>query len=231
MELAGRARYPRRVIKKTGLAFAAAAFALLPLVAASPANAAYEEQKLSLHNAIEELPLAAESRDGYQRTSFKHWIDEDRDGCSTRNEVLIAESRTPTEIGPGCKVLAGEWFSYYDQQTVTEPRGLDIDHMVPLAEAWDSGASQWTKERRQAYANDLDADRSLVAVTARTNRSKADQDPAQWMPPSGDAHCTYLSDWVATKLRWGLTVDTGEQAGLRQTARGCGNTTVEYTTA
>ncbi|WP_407702574.1 HNH endonuclease family protein [Streptomyces niger] len=99
--------------------------------------------------------------------------------------------------GERCKILSGEWFFYYDQHTVTDPKGLDIDHMVPLAEAWNSGASQWTKERRQAYANDLGAERSLVAVTAKTNRSKADQDPAQWMSPSADARCTYLADWVS----------------------------------
>ncbi|TCR11406.1 uncharacterized protein DUF1524 [Streptomyces sp. BK205] len=105
---------------------------------------------------------APESRAGYQRTSFKHWVGADRDGCSTRAEVLIAESLVAPTIEPGCKVTAGEWRSYYDGVTVTAPSVLDIDHMVPLAEAWDSGASSWTAQRRQDYANDLDAERSLV---------------------------------------------------------------------
>ncbi|GAA0454145.1 hypothetical protein GCM10010361_17760 [Streptomyces olivaceiscleroticus] len=100
--------------------------------------------------------------------------------------------------------------------------------MVPLAEAWDSGASQWTPARRQAYANDLGAERSLVAVTAKTNRSKADQDPAQWMPPSADARCTYLADWVGTKLRWELTADRTEVKTLHDLAAGCGHQHVEY---
>lgn len=108
------------------------------------------------------------------------------------------------------------------------PSGLDIDHMVPLAEAWDSGASQWTAARRQAYANDLGAERSLVAVTAKANRSKADQDPAQWMPPAATARCTYLADWVGTKLRWSLTVDRHERDTLRQLAADCESTDVEY---
>ncbi len=64
-----------------------------------------------------------------------------------------------------------------------------------------AGAHDWTPERREAYANDLGSDRSLVAVTAKTNRSKADRDPAQWMPPAESATCTYLVDWTATKLR------------------------------
>ncbi|MEU8682167.1 HNH endonuclease family protein [Streptomyces sp. NPDC048611] len=212
------------MIKTTMRALAAAALALLPLAAAAPAHA----DTISLHDGIEALPQAAEVRDGYERTKFKHWVDQDKDGCNTRSEVLISESRVPVETGPGCKVLSGVWFSYYDQQTVTEPRGLDIDHMVPLAEAWDSDASQWTAARRQAYANDLDTERSLVAVTARTNRSKADQDPAEWMPPAAEARCTYVADWVTTKLRWNLTVDHTERNALRDLATTCPDTDLDY---
>jgi hypothetical protein len=81
-----------------------------------------------------------------------------------------------------------------NQTTVTSASGLDIDHMVPLAEAWDSGASAWTAQRREAYANDQGQEASLVAVTARSNRSKADQDPAHWMPPADDVHCRYAAE-------------------------------------
>ncbi|WP_346265803.1 HNH endonuclease family protein [Streptomyces chryseus] len=125
-------------------------------------------------------------------------------------------------------MTAGLWHSYYDDAQITDPLGLDVDHMVPLAEAGDSGASQWTADRREAYANDLGAERCLVAVTAKTNRSKADQDSAEWLPPLADARCTYAADWVATKLRWQLSADQTEQAALRELAEGCGNTTVEY---
>ncbi|MFI1436704.1 HNH endonuclease family protein [Streptomyces lydicus] len=213
------------MVKTTVHALAAAALALLPLATTAPAHAA---ETLKLHDAVEALPQAAESRDGYERTKFKHWIDEDKDGCNTRAEVLLAEAITPPTVGPGCKLTGGTWLSYYDDKVVDGPAGLDIDHMVPLAEAWDSGASQWTAARRQAYANDLAADRSLVAVTAKTNRQKADQDPADWMPPATDARCTYLSDWVGTKLRWSLTVDRRERDTLRDLAASCHNTDVEY---
>lgn len=100
--------------------------------------------------------------------------------------------------------------------------------MVPLAEAWDSGASAWTPRRREAYANDQGAEASLVAVTARSNRSKADQDPAQWLPPAADVHCRYLAEWVGTKLRWNLAVDDGELAALEGAAAGCPEQTVTY---
>ncbi|MFJ9214254.1 HNH endonuclease family protein [Streptomyces sp. NPDC102264] len=210
----------------------AAALLALPLTAA-PAPAAADTAPaaaapMTLTDGINLLPVAAESREGYKRTSFKHWVDSDRDGCNTRHEVLIAESRTAPTIGAGCRVTAGEWYSYYDAVTVTAPGGLDIDHMVPLAEAWDSGASAWTAQRREAYANDVGADRSLVAVTAKTNRSKADQDPTSWMPPLADARCTYISDWVSTKLRWKLSVDPAEREALTRITEGCGHETVEY---
>jgi hypothetical protein len=103
--------------------------------------------------------------------------------------------------------------------------------MTPLAEAWDSGASQWTAQRREAYANDQDAAASLVAVTARSNRQKADQDPAQWMPPHPDATCRYIAEWTATKLRWALSADQAEVDALKTYARACPGEVVHYTPA
>ncbi|MER7980459.1 HNH endonuclease family protein [Streptomyces sp. NPDC095817] len=210
------------------IAAVAAALLALPLAPAPASAHQLRSEPISMAAAVDLLPAAAESREGYQRTSFKHWVDADRDGCSTRAEVLINESRVQPTIEPGCKVTVGQWYSFYDGVTVTAPGGLDIDHMVPLAEAWDSGASAWTPERREAYANDLDAETSLVAVTARTNRSKADQDPADWLPPLFDARCTYAADWVATKLRWKLSVDDRERAALAEIAAGCGQESVTY---
>ncbi|MGW8487423.1 HNH endonuclease family protein [Streptomyces sp. NPDC055886] len=187
-----------------------------------------DESGLPLADAIGKIPVAEEKRTGYERNSFKHWVDEDDDGCPTRQEVLLAEAVTAPEQGDRCALSGGSWTSYYDEVEVSDAKKLDIDHMVPLAEAWDSGARDWTPERREAYANDLDAERSLVAVTAKTNRSKADKDPDQWMPPAESATCTYLVDWTATKLRWNLSADETEQAALLDLAEPCADSTVEY---
>jgi len=92
---------------------------------------------------------------------------------------------------------------------------------VPLAEAWRSGASRWDPARRAAFANDLDAPQTLIAVTAATNRSKSDSDPSDWQPPNTSYWCTYASDWVAVKLRWGLTADPGEVRALTNMAAKC----------
>ncbi|MET9222301.1 HNH endonuclease family protein [Streptomyces sp. NPDC003300] len=176
---------------------------------------------VSVRELLARLPVAAESREGYERTKFKHWVDADKDGCNTRAEVLLDEAVVAPERGANCKLTGGEWFSYYDDTTVDGPSGLDIDHMVPLAEAWDSGASQWDAKRREQYANDLDWPRSLAAVTAKANRSKSDQDPATWMPPAADARCRYLDDWVSVKTRWNLSIDPAEQAALTDIADSC----------
>ncbi|MFG3323912.1 HNH endonuclease family protein [Streptomyces sp. NPDC048171] len=199
----------------------------LPLTVPAPAQAA---ETLSLTEAVAALPIAAESREGYDRDAFRHWNSgaDPMDGCNTRAEVLIAEAVEPPTGGPRCRLSGGRWFSYYDQVWVTSASGLDIDHMGPLAEAWDSGASTWSAQRREAYANDLGAEASLVAVTARSNRSKSDQDPATWLPPAAEVHCRYIAEWVGTKLRWRLSADEVEAAAVREVAAGCPNQTVTY---
>ncbi|GAB2953710.1 HNH endonuclease family protein [Streptomyces sundarbansensis] len=224
------------VINNLVRTFGALSLALVPLLSAPAAQAAAAPpaEVMALADAVGLVKVSGEDRTGYSRTKFKHWNggDDKSDGCSTRNEVLIAEAVIAPTVEAGCKLTGGTWRSYYDGQEVTSAGSLDIDHMVPLAEAWDSGASAWTPARREAYANDQGADVSLVAVTARTNRQKADQDPADWMPPSPEAQCRYVGEWVATKLRWQLTADTRELEALKVYAEGpCEDTVVRYTPA
>ncbi|MFJ4691731.1 HNH endonuclease family protein [Streptomyces sp. NPDC088766] len=210
--------------------FAASCLALAPLAAGPAPAVAAEPVVLPLTDAVVALPLAGESRDGYTRDAFRHWNAgaDPTDGCTTRGEVLLAEAVTAPAVGARCTLTGGSWLSYYDKVTVTDTSSLDIDHMVPLAEAWDSGASAWSAARREAYANDLGQQSSLVAVTARSNRSKSDQDPAEWLPPAPDAVCRYVAEWTATKLRWSLTTDQSERDRLTELADGCGDTTVTY---
>ena len=157
----------------------------------------------------------------YDRDLFRHWVDADGDGCDTRAEVLIAESSTSTGRTGTCTITSGSWLSRYDGVRFTTASSLDIDHMVPLKEAWISGASSWSSSRRQDFANDLGDGRSLIAVSASTNRSKSDQDPDSWLPPSTSYRCTYVSDWIAVKYRWGLSVDSAEKSALQDVLAGC----------
>ncbi|PWR14020.1 HNH endonuclease [Micromonospora sicca] len=191
---------------------------------AAPAHA--ETYSAALRTAVANLPVATEVRTGYDRSLFPLWVDADGDGCNTRYEVLIAEATTKPTIGSGCSLSDGRWYSYYDNAYWTITSDLDIDHMVPLAEAWDSGARNWTTSRRQSYANDLGDSRPLVAVTDNVNQAKGDQDPATWMPPYSSARCRYINEWVATKIRWRLTVDTAEKNALTSWANSCSNVTI-----
>lgn len=171
---------------------------------------------------LETLTVDDAVHDGYERDLFKHWTDADRDGCDTRAEVLMYEALAAVTHGSTCAVKEGEWWSSYDNLVYTVASKLDVDHMVPLAEAWRSGAYAWPASRREAFANDLGYEYSLIAVSASSNRSKSDQDPAHWMPSFGDITCSYAAQWVGVKFRWSLSVDSSERGALTRILSGCG---------
>lgn len=217
-------------LRRTLAAVAVSLFAGSGLVVitdvASPAPAAAAVVKKRLVKLTRELKVAREVRKGYDRAKFNHWTDADNDGCNTRYEVLIAEARVKPTVDSGCWLSGGKWYSYFDGQRTTNPSDFDVDHMVPLAEAWDSGARRWNAGTRKRFANDLRDPRALVAVSASSNRSKSDRDPADWLPPRKAAHCRYAREYVAVKTRWRLTVDRPEKRALLRVTRSCKNVMV-----
>jgi len=187
-----------------------------------------EEETLGLEVTVEgfdqlvgRLTVAPEVTAGYDRDLFRHWSDADGDGCDTRREVLIAESVTPVTVGGSCSLNGGEWVSAFDGVRTTDPSTFDVDHFVPLKEAWDSGADAWDETRREGFANDIEYAGSLIAVSASSNRSKGASDPAEWLPPNGGYHCQYVITWVEVKLLWDLSADTVEIAALKNYGAGC----------
>ncbi|MER8040585.1 HNH endonuclease [Streptomyces hydrogenans] len=207
------------------------ALVLSPLAAPVPAASAGVQL---FPDALAELTEATEDPQGYQESAFPHWDQglDAADGCDTRAEVLLEEAVEAPATGAGCALTGGRWTSYYDGQGVTDPAQLRVDHLVPLAEAWASGASGWTAARRATYANDQGAAATLTAVTARSLRAKAGQDPAGWVPEGSAAYCRYVGEWVGTKLRWGLSVDKDEMEALKLFADGpCEETVVLRSTA
>lgn len=178
----------------------------------SLANASSTISYKSAIDAVKTLKVAPESRDGYARTKFTHWVNSDGNklGCDARKAAIIRDAKIKPTIGNKCSLTGGKWLSVYDNVSIDKATSIDVDHMVPLAEAWDSGASSWTPEKRKIYANDLSDPRHLISVTAASNRSKSDRDPAEWLPTNTSYLCTYLSDWVSIKVRWSLTVDNKE---------------------
>lgn len=170
------------------------------------------------------LPIAAEDIGAqYDRDAWPHWSPAGN-GCDTRQAVLIAQGRH-VRTGDGCRVPSGTWTSRYDGTTVTDPADLDIDHIVPLAEVQRSGRiaggrrvgpRQWSEARRERYANDP---AGLVAVTATSNRSKGDQDPASWLPDRD--RCGYVRHWVRIKHRYQLAADPDESRAITAVLTHC----------
>ncbi|HZF88702.1 HNH endonuclease family protein [Streptomyces sp.] len=164
------------------------------------------------------LPVATEDRTGYSRDLFPHWITQSG-ACNTR-EVVLQRDGTNVVQDSACAAVSGNWYSPYDGATWTAASDVDIDHLVPLAEAWDSGADSWTTSRRQAFANDLTRPQ-LLAVTDNVNQAKGDQDPATWMPSRTAYRCTYVRAWVQVKYYYGLSVDSAEKSALQSHLAGC----------
>jgi uncharacterized protein DUF1524 len=178
--------------------------------------------------ALEALVVEPRPRgtEGYLRDAFgSSWIDTDHDGCNQRDDVLLRDAVPgTTTVGQqgGCDhdVLAGTWHDPYTGRTLTftdlkdlrQAEAIQIDHVVPLAEAWVSGARRWSRGEREVFANEL---AELLAVDGPTNMSKGDGDPASWRPRKR-YQCTYARRWIAVKARYRLTVDRPERAALDQ---------------
>ncbi|RSD26430.1 HNH endonuclease family protein [Amycolatopsis eburnea] len=162
----------------------------------------------------------------YHREDWKHWIAQPAAGrgCDTRELVLNTQGQHdgggPVAHDPvTCAPFSGHgnrWTSPYDGVTVTDPARLDIDHLVPLGEAARSGTRAWTSAQRERFANDTAL---LIAVTAKTNRAKGDQDPARWLPALD--RCGYASHWIEVKHRYAMSVDPAEHDALAGLLRRC----------
>ncbi|MFD7664761.1 HNH endonuclease family protein [Streptomyces sp. NPDC059788] len=165
---------------------------------------------------IKEAPQG--SQDGYSRDKFPHWSDQGKN-CNTREVVLKRDGENVKTDGK-CAATSGTWKSAYDDGVWSKASDVDIDHVVPLSEAWKSGASKWTTERRRELANDL-THSQLIAVTDNVNQEKGDKDPAKWLPPKTSYHCTYARMWVSVKHEYGMTADSAEKAALKKILDRC----------
>ena len=167
---------------------------------------------------LAELPVHPDgSMSGYTREQFGDGWETQADHCDSRVDVL--KTQGTTVVMHGCTVTSGHWLSLYDGVAVTNPHLLDIDHLVPLAEAWRTGASSWTRTQRIAFANDVGTE--LVAVTAHSNRSKGDDPPPGYEPPNRAEDCSYAARWIVVKVKYHLTVTQGEHTALASMLTTC----------
>lgn len=171
---------------------------------------------LPLLLAVAALAVSCSSGDdgqGYDRAAFGGWQDEDGDCRNTRHEVLAALSTAASlaTTADGCRVLRGRWYDPYTGRIETDAGQLDIDHLVPLAWAWAHGASDWSRERRVRFANDL---RNLVPTAAGVNRSKGADGPDEWLPPYKEGQCQYVLRFLRVAKVYRLDLKGGEARAI-----------------
>lgn len=160
---------------------------------------------------------------GYDRESFGWRDDVDRNGCDTRNDILRRDlTSITTKAGTqGCVVLSGRVDSPYSGSSydfVRNPTNTDIDHVVALSDAWQSGASGWDAQKKIAFANDP---LNLLAVESTLNRQKGDGDAATWLPPHKPYRCEYVARQVAVKAKYGLWVKPAEAEAIERVLTAC----------
>ncbi|MEK0156782.1 HNH endonuclease family protein [Arthrobacter oryzae] len=164
---------------------------------------------------------------GYSRDQFgPAWADVDRNGCDTRNDIL-ARDLTGETFKPGtrdCVVATGTLADKYTGTTIRFVRGADsssavqIDHIIPLSLAWQTGAQQFSVEQRRQFANDP---LNLMAADGAANSAKGDRDAATWLPPNKAFRCEYTARMTAVKAKYKLWVTQPEHDAIQGILAAC----------
>jgi hypothetical protein len=152
---------------------------------------------------------------GYRRTLFPTWLDPDGNGCNARQDALIRYG-THVQTGAHCRIVSGTWRDPYSGRVYRRSSTLDCDHIVPLANAWISGARSWPAARRKRYANDPVV---LLITSSHLNRQKGDSPPQEWKPPRRAFWITYAARWIRIKASYHLTITRSERSALRTMLR------------
>jgi hypothetical protein len=156
----------------------------------------------------------------YDRGTWKHWEDFDKDCQNTRHELLIASSEAPVTFtsSTGCTVSTGQWLDPYTGGTYTLASDLDIDHVIPLNYAHLHGGAVWSPFVKKLFANDPE---NLLAVDDGENQSKSAKGPSEWMPPDVSYHCEYVRKWDFLVNKYELVLSDEDGALIKQVGQGC----------
>lgn len=173
-----------------------------------------DSSNLDYLGALDSLKVSEPSDVHYSRSEWRHWIGKP---CNTRETVLKNSGKNVKTDKKTCKILSGSWVSDYDGKTFTNPKDLDIDHVIPLGYAARHGAQAWAPEKKQAFANDTS---QLLAVSAKENRSKGDKGPSEYMPQRS-FHCQYSKIWIATAEKYGVSVTEKDKFVLKDGIQKC----------
>lgn len=168
----------------------------------------------AFHNTKRPMPSEKYNRQKH----FGTWIEEvqDEDCYNIRNEVLIRDSNRPVRFAASnpCRVESGQWFDVYSGETLNSAEDIQIDHVVALKNAYDSGAYSWNWKLRCLYANFMGHDVHLLAVSGRENQQKSDKSPEHWMPTDQRYACQHLQNWLAIKFVWNLNLSQTEATAI-----------------
>jgi hypothetical protein len=148
----------------------------------------------------------------YDRKDWKHWTDSDRNCLNTRAEILKSRSMSPVLMNKkGCTVVSGKWKDYYFPETHILAKNVDIDHLIPLKNAHESGGSRWNKKEREIFANDPE---NLVITNRSYNRKKGAKGIDEWLPVHRNYACKYIKDWIKIKSKYKLSLSAGERLSI-----------------
>lgn len=190
---------------------------------AFPANPAIADT--SARSALESLVVKGKGpKTGYDRDSFgPAWFDVDGNNCNTRDDMLKRDLQERQMEG-SCRVIAGMLFpDPYTGSPIRYVRGrslVDIDHVVALGQAWESGAAQWLFPQRVRFANDP---LNLLAVSASANRQKSDREAAAWLPANRGFRCAYIARQIAVKVKYRLSITQPEKEAMQRVLASCPN--------
>lgn len=198
-------------------------------------NAYGEQCSLSIHacsiigcklatNMEISIPVRQESRILYDRYDYTggQWSDDDGDCRNTRADLLEATSLIPVvRSKDGCVVKLGLWYDPYSDASYEFAHDLDIDHLVPLKEAHESGADKWSKHDRANFANEYIKSANLIPVWSSMNRSKGAKEPLEWLPPHSEYVCEYVNRWTYVKWYSGLSMDRKECEFIKRSLAQC----------
>lgn len=182
---------------------------------------------------LDTLKVAPAEKVSYDRSEWSHWASAGASCWDTREAVLLAEAKPgtaklfdkngkeTTNASAACSITGGEWVGAYSGKTFTDPKKLDIDHMIPLSYAAQHGGQAWDSAKKKDYANNLKFADHLIAVDAGQNRSKSDKGPSQWKPSDKGYYCTYAKNWVTISNTWGLSTTEADKKALQEMLGTC----------
>lgn len=186
----------------------------------------YDDLSKKLDGVIVDKPQKVD----YNRKEWKHWISAGSSCWNTREEVLFRDAQQDSLLmldkskketknkKDACYIIGGEWIDPYSRDVITDPKKIDIDHVIPLGYVAKHGGQDWDFEKKKAYANDYEG---LLAVSAAENRSKSDKGPEEYMPPNKEFHCGYAKQFIHMAYKYNISITAGDQKVLKKALNTC----------